>query len=136
MIKLILEQEFLAYAIKCFPAKQIIAPFGLNGIFLQELLRPENNLGRNTKIITKPEYKQALLDCGFNAIAWHNIHAKLLIGVGGMLFGSWNFSLEHEKKTTQRELVLFINTYEPLYTELNNRFFEWFEYAAQWQEGE
>lgn len=133
MIVLLLEESFFVYAKKCFPATKIIAPFGLHGIFLQELLKPENNFGRNTKIITKKEYKQELLDLGFNAVAWNDIHAKLLIGTNGLLFGSWNFHLEHETKATQREMVFYISNQEPLFQILNERFSEWFEQAGKWQ---
>ena len=127
MITGIEEHEYKKFLLKCCPLTKLIAPFGFN--WWEEI-----PINPNVKIITNKDFKERFYDAKVRI--WNKHHAKLAIGENGILFGSWNFNLEHNGKSTRRELVSFIKPTDPEYQQLNQWFDQEWDYCKQWQESE
>lgn len=122
------EHEYLDYIKKCIPIKKIVAPFGINGLMLKLVQQFPS-----AKIITNKKGKKALEEAGFKEVlSWQNMHAKVLIGEGGALWGSWNFSAAHERAFKHEELMSFITAKTTEYFELEIIFDRWWDRAKSW----
>ncbi len=129
-MKFLKEWEYLQHIEMCGGALKIIAPYGINSIVLKHLFR--NSGGLPVKIISQS--KQPLLEShGFEIRTWSNMHAKLFLGTNGAIWGSWNFNMQHQRKSTLREIVEYCQKNEPKYEALNNQFNYYWEQCAGWQ---
>lgn len=108
------EHKYKEYFVKIEP-KKLIAPFGF---VWKNYLLPEE-----LKVITIKDFVNNFFDVWKVEIRTReSIHAKLVLGEKGALFGSWNWSLEHDKKPRNREIVIFVSKDNMLYHDLNKAF--------------
>jgi len=129
-MKFIEEIDYLTHLKKCFPIVSMIAPFGIRKLTLDTILEDKPNWIVPPKIITTKLYKMVFEDAGFEVLTWNRMHAKVLIGFNGALWGSWNFNMTHPTKSTERELVEFVEPNEKKYKQLSEQFDAWWK----WQE--
>ena len=129
-MKFIKETEYLNYLKKCFPIVNLTAPFRIRKITLDTIIKDKPNWITPPQVITIKEFKEPLKKIGFEVLTWNNMHAKVLIGLNGALWGSWNFNMIHPTKSTERELVEFVKPNEKKYKQLTEQFDAWWK----WQE--
>jgi len=128
-MKFLKEWEYLEHIRLCGGPTKIIAPYPLHKFVLKHLINIADGLP--VKIITQS--KQPLLEGhGFEIRTWKNMHAKLYIGTNGAMWGSWNFNMNHPKKTTLREIVEYCTKEEEKYKGLHGQFNVMWERAKWW----